>query len=78
MRFCQMMLNRGELGGVRLLGRKTVALMTMNHLPGGRQLTEMSRSLFSEATYAGLGFGLEQKPGLAELINELTAGGEFR
>ena len=32
--------------------------MRMNHLPGGRQLTEMSRSLFSEATYAGLGFGL--------------------
>ncbi len=27
-RFCQMMLN-----GVRLLGRKTVELMTANHLP---------------------------------------------
>ena len=30
---CQMMLNGGELGGVRLLGRKTVELMTMNHCP---------------------------------------------
>jgi CubicO group peptidase (beta-lactamase class C family) len=30
-----MMLNRGELDGVRLLGRKTVELMTMNHLPAG-------------------------------------------
>jgi CubicO group peptidase (beta-lactamase class C family) len=32
-RFCQMLLNGGELGGTRLLGRKTVELMTMNHLP---------------------------------------------
>jgi CubicO group peptidase (beta-lactamase class C family) len=30
-RFHQMMLNGGELGGVRLLGRKTVELMTANH-----------------------------------------------
>ncbi|MBI1923502.1 serine hydrolase [Candidatus Poribacteria bacterium] len=33
MRFCQMLLNGGELDGVRILGRKTVELMTMNHLP---------------------------------------------
>ena len=33
-RFCQFMLNKGELDGVRLLGRKTVELMTSNHLPG--------------------------------------------
>lgn len=32
-RFCQMLLNKGELDGVRLLGRKTVELMAMNHLP---------------------------------------------
>jgi CubicO group peptidase (beta-lactamase class C family) len=56
--FCRALLNRGELGGVRLIGPKTLALMTTNHLPGGRDLTEMSRSLFSEATYAGVGFGL--------------------
>jgi CubicO group peptidase (beta-lactamase class C family) len=31
-RFHQMMLNGGELGGVRLLGRKTVELMTVNHI----------------------------------------------
>jgi CubicO group peptidase (beta-lactamase class C family) len=30
-RFQQMMLNGGELDGVRLLGRKTVELMTTNH-----------------------------------------------
>lgn len=56
--FCRVLLNRGELGGVRLLGPKTLALMTSNHLPGGRDLTEMSKSLFSEANYAGVGFGL--------------------
>ncbi|MBN9041138.1 MAG: serine hydrolase [Rhizobiales bacterium 62-47] len=56
--FCRALLNRGELGGVRLLAPKTLALMTTNHLPGGKDLTQLSRSLFSEATYAGIGFGL--------------------
>ena len=56
--FCRALLGGGELGGVRLIGPKTLALMTSNHLPGGRDLTEMSRSLFSEAGYAGVGFGL--------------------
>src|SRR5580704_18336113 len=56
--FCRALLNGGELNGVRLLGPKTLALMTSNHLPGGRDLPEMSRSLFSEATYNGIGFGL--------------------
>ena len=42
----------------RLLGPKTLELMTTNHLPGGVDLTELSRSLFSEATYDGVGFGL--------------------
>ena len=56
--FCKMMLNGGILGGVRLLSRKTIDLMTANHLPGGQDLTELSRSLFSEATMAGVGFGL--------------------
>jgi len=31
-RFYQMMLNGGELDGVRILGRKTIELMTMNHV----------------------------------------------
>jgi len=56
--FCRALLNGGELEGVRLIGPKTLALMTSNHLPGGRTLPEMSRSLFSEATYNGIGFGL--------------------
>ena len=32
LRFCQMLLNDGELDGVRLLGRKTVELIRMNHI----------------------------------------------
>ena len=35
LRFAHMLLNKGELDGVRLLGRKTIELMTMNHLPDG-------------------------------------------
>jgi CubicO group peptidase (beta-lactamase class C family) len=56
--FCRALLGGGELGGVRLLGPKTLALMTSNHLPGGMDLPGLSRSLFSEATYNGIGFGL--------------------
>jgi CubicO group peptidase (beta-lactamase class C family) len=52
--FCAML----EAGGRPLVGRKTLELMTANHLPGGADLTEMSRSLFSEAINAGQGFGL--------------------
>jgi len=56
--FCRALLGGGELGGVRLIGPKTLALMTSNHLPGERYLPEMSRSMFSEAAYNGIGFGL--------------------
>jgi len=56
--FCRALINGGELGGVRLIGPKTLQLMTSNHLPGGVDLPAMSRSLFSEASYNGIGFGL--------------------
>jgi len=58
MKFARMLLNGGELDGVRLLSPKTIQLMAANHLPGGRDLTQMSKSMFSEANYAGVGFGL--------------------
>ena len=56
MRFCRMMLNKGELDGVRLLGRKTVELMTTNHLRG--DMADMGQPRFSESSYYGIGFGL--------------------
>ena len=57
-RFCSMLLNQGELEGNRIIGRKTLAMMASNHLPEGKDLTEMSQSAFSETTYQGVGFGL--------------------
>jgi CubicO group peptidase (beta-lactamase class C family) len=57
-RFCLMLANGGELDGARLIGRKTLDLMTANHLPGGADLSTTSRSLFSETQNAGIGFGL--------------------
>ena len=56
MRFCQFMLNMGELDGTRLLGVKTVELMTSNHLGG--DMAAMGQARFSESTYEGIGFGL--------------------
>ena len=57
-RFCRMLLNGGALDGAQIISPKTLELMTANHLPGGRDLTQMSKSLFSEADMAGIGFGL--------------------
>lgn len=57
-RFCAMCLNGGTLDGARILGRKTIELMTINHLPGKADLSVMSKSLFSETQNAGTGFGL--------------------
>jgi CubicO group peptidase (beta-lactamase class C family) len=58
-RFASMMLNKGELDGIRLLGRKTVELMTMNHLPDGQDLTALAMpGMFTETGYYGVGFGL--------------------
>jgi len=58
MRFATMLVNGGELEGVSILSPMTIRLMASNHLPGGKDLTEISRSLFSESTNAGVGFGL--------------------
>ncbi|MEZ4859847.1 MAG: serine hydrolase domain-containing protein [Caldilineaceae bacterium] len=52
LRFCQMLLNKGEVDGVRLLGRKTVELMTTNCLPTGVHLNN------DPARGAGFGLGV--------------------
>ena len=57
-RFCRMCENGGVLEGTRIIGRKTLELMTMNHLPGQADLATLSKSLFSETQNAGAGFGL--------------------
>jgi CubicO group peptidase (beta-lactamase class C family) len=58
LRFCKMLLNGGALDGVRLVSPKTLELMSQNHLPGSKDLPDLAVSLFSEVTYAGVGFGL--------------------
>jgi len=58
LRFCRMLLAGGELDGVRILGRKTIELMTRNHLPNDEDLTQWAMGTFSETANEGYGFGL--------------------
>jgi CubicO group peptidase (beta-lactamase class C family) len=78
LRFARMLLNGGELDGVRILGRKTVELMTMTHLPGGKALTELTTGLFSEVENEGSGFGLGFSVNLNPVLGgSLGSVGEF-
>ena len=65
-RFCQMLLNGGELEGKRILSPKTVQLMTMNHLDSNETVWDT----------AGRGFGLGVAVSLspAELMRIGSAG----
>lgn len=68
-RFAQMLLNRGELGNIRLLSPKTVELMTQNHLVDGIDTPWWAPSGF------GLGFAIEREPGAeGQLGSEGTFG----
>ncbi len=70
-RFCRMLLNRGEVGGVRVLARKTVDWMTSNHLPDGIGFGPLTRELGLAAPLPelgqgyGLGVGVRVSPGLS-------------
>lgn len=57
-RFVQMLGAGGSLGDVRVIGRKTLQYMAMNHLPGRATLNEMGQSTFAETAMEGVGFGL--------------------
>jgi len=59
MKFCNMLVNGGKApDGARLLAPKTIELMALNHLPGGRELMEVSRTPYAATGNFGLGFGL--------------------
>jgi CubicO group peptidase (beta-lactamase class C family) len=80
LRFCRMLLNKGELDGARLLAPKTVTLMTANHLPDGKEIADLSPAAdaFNESGYRGVGFGL----GVAVTLDPVRMGipgtaGEF-
>jgi CubicO group peptidase (beta-lactamase class C family) len=53
MRFAQMLTNRGQLDGVRILAPRTVDLMTTNHLP-----PHLIPYVFGDGPYYGFGHGL--------------------
>jgi CubicO group peptidase (beta-lactamase class C family) len=63
-RFSQMLLNRGELDGVRILGRKAVELMTSNHLPPA------IGTLAQYDNAPGVGYGL----GVSVMLDPAAAG----
>ncbi|MFZ4481730.1 MAG: serine hydrolase domain-containing protein [Rhodoferax sp.] len=64
-RFLQFMLNRGELGGVRLLGSRTVDFMTSDHLGRIPVHSAASRELLLPGYGFGLGFAVRTAQGVA-------------
>lgn len=70
LRLAQMLLNGGELDGVRILARKTVALMSCDHLPPHVRFGASTRAQFEESAPMaefgqgfGLGFCVRKEPG---------------
>jgi len=70
LRFADMLRRGGELDGARILGPRTIGLMTKNHLAGGKDLTQMAIGTFSETANEGVGFGL----GFAMTLSEVETG----
>jgi CubicO group peptidase (beta-lactamase class C family) len=68
LRFCRMLANGGSLDGARVLGPRTLRLMTANHLPGGADLTAVAES-GGETKRHGQGFGL----GFGVLLDQTVA-----
>jgi CubicO group peptidase (beta-lactamase class C family) len=57
-RFCQMLLNGGELDGTRIVSRKSVEQMTQNHLPQGIKINHFPVPTVDVRPEVGNGFGL--------------------
>jgi CubicO group peptidase (beta-lactamase class C family) len=70
MRFCEMLRRGGELDGARIIGPRTLEMMHMNHLPGGKDLTQLALGTFSETANEGVGFGL----GFASTMSQVDTG----
>jgi CubicO group peptidase (beta-lactamase class C family) len=67
LRLCRMLLGGGEVDGVRILGRKTVELMSINHLPGDGELRTFALpGGYGETGFDGVGFGLTMAVGLGQ------------
>jgi CubicO group peptidase (beta-lactamase class C family) len=61
LRFCLMLLNDGELEGKRILGRKSVELMRVNHMKDVADSSAVSKT--GGEFQFGLTFGVKVKPG---------------
>ena len=61
-RFCQMLLNGGTLDGIRIIGRKTLGLMTSNHLTPD---IKINGGMLAPGHGFGLGFAVRTDEGLA-------------
>ena len=61
-RFCQMLLNGGSLDGTRLIGRKTLELMSSNHLGPS---VKIDSPLMPAGHGFGLGFAVRLQAGIA-------------
>jgi len=70
LRFCEMLRHGGELDGARVLGPRTLEMMTRNHLKDGKDLAAWALGMFSESPNRGVGFGL----GFASVIDPVVAG----
>ena len=78
LRFCRMLLGKGRLDGARILGRKTLELMTKNHIPGNRAIYDVIHSREYRPSYAGSGFGLGFAVGLDTADGQVsTTPGEY-
>ncbi|MDD9918967.1 MAG: serine hydrolase [Rhodospirillaceae bacterium] len=69
LRFAEMIRRKGVLGDTRILGRRTVELMAMNHLPNNSDMAGMGTPVHSETSYEGIGFGL----GFSVVLDPATA-----
>jgi CubicO group peptidase (beta-lactamase class C family) len=79
LRFAQMLANGGELDGTRVLGRKTVELMTINHLPDNGELRSFAvPGAYGEVGFDGTGFGLTVAVGLGPARTQVIgSAGDF-
>jgi CubicO group peptidase (beta-lactamase class C family) len=58
LRFAEALRRGGAHDGGRLLGSRTIAHMTRNHLPGDADIETFGRPVFAETPMRGVGFGL--------------------
>ncbi len=59
LQFSRMLLGQGTLDGARVIGRKTLDLMTQNHITGDKSIAaSASAERWQEPAHAGSGFGL--------------------